>query len=207
MSGPDFDHALIGAAFQRAAEVGWARLTIIDAARHAGLSLADARVRFPGKLALLRRFGAMLDEAALSAAPAEGAPRDRLFDLLMSRFEAMKPHRSGLRAVLRHLPGDPALVVALSCATRRSMRWMLQAAGISTAGLPGELRVRGLVAVWLWALRAFQRDATDDLAPTMAALDTALQRAHAAAGWLTGERRTATTELGADESMADDAEA
>jgi ubiquinone biosynthesis protein COQ9 len=209
MSSPDFDQAMIGAAFQRAAEVGWTRLTIGDAARAAGLSLAEARARFPGKLALLRRFGTMLDEAALNeaaldAAPADGPPRDRLFDLLMSRFDAMKPHRSGLHALLRHLPGDPALAVMLSCATRRSMRWMLQAAGISTVGLRGELRVRGLVAVWLWALRAFERDATDDLAPTMAALDTALQRAHAAAGWLTGERKTTAAEPGADEAMAGD---
>ncbi len=67
---------------------------------------------------------------------------------------------------------------------------MLQAAGVSTAGLRGELRVRGLVAVWLWAMRAFDQDATEDLAPTMAALDTALQRAHAAAGWLAGERKS-----------------
>src|SRR5580698_2244164 len=140
MSGPDFDQALITAAFQRAADVGWTRLTIVDAARAAGLSLAEARVRFPGKLALLRRFGAMLDEAALAVAPAEGPPRDRLFDLLMSRFDAMKPHRSGLRALLRRMPGDPALVLALSCATGRSMRWMLQAAGVSTVGLRGELR-------------------------------------------------------------------
>jgi AcrR family transcriptional regulator len=207
MSGPDFDQALIAAAFQRAADVGWTRLTIVDAARAAGLSLAEARLRFPGKLALLRRFGAMLDEAALAAAPAEGPPRDRLFDLLMGRFDAMKPHRSGLHALLRHLPADPVLVVALGCATRRSMRWMLQAAGISTMGLRGELRVRGLVAVWLWALRAFERDATDDLAPTMAALDTALQRAHAAAGWLAGERRAAAPEPGGDEAMGDDPEA
>jgi ubiquinone biosynthesis protein COQ9 len=207
MSGPDFDQALIAAAFQKAADVGWTRLTIVDAARAAGLSLAEARVRYPNKLALLRRFGAVLDAAALAAAPAEGPPRDRLFDLLMSRFDAMKPHRDGLHALLRHLPGDPALVVTLSCATRRSMRWMLQAAGISTAGLRGELRVRGLVAVWLWTLRAFDRDTTDDLAPTMAALDTALQRAHAAAGWLTGERKVATAEPEADASMADDAEA
>ncbi|MGA3003951.1 MAG: TetR family transcriptional regulator [Acetobacteraceae bacterium] len=207
MSGSDFEQALVAAAFQRAAEVGWTRLTIVDAARAAGLSLAEARVRFPSKLALLRRFGAMLDEAALLAAPAEGPPRDRLFDLLMSRFDAMKPHRSGLRALLRHLPGDPALVVALSCATRRSMRWMLQAAGISTVGLRGELRVRGLIAVWLWALRAFERDATDDLAPTMAALDAALQRVQAAAGWLAGERKASTIEPGSDESMTDDADA
>jgi hypothetical protein len=205
MSGPDFDQTLITAAFQRAADVGWARLTIVDAARAAGLSLAEARVRFPGKLALLRRFGAMLDAAALASAPADGPPRDRLFDLIMSRFDAMKPHRAGLRALLRHLPGDPALVLGLGCATRRSMRWMLQAAGISTTGVRGELRVRGMVGVWLWALRAFERDATDDLAPTMAALDTALTRVHAAGAWLAGERKSTAAEPDADASMADDA--
>jgi len=171
MSGQDFDQALIAAAFQRAAEVGW------------------ARARFPGKLTLLRRFGVMLDQAALVASPGEGPVRDRLFDLLMSRFDAIKPHREGLRALLRHLPRDPATALALGCATRRSMRWMLQAAGCSSAGVRSELRVRGLVGVWLWTMRAFERDETEDLATTMAALDTALSRAHAMAGWLAGSGR------------------
>lgn len=202
MSGPDFDQALIAAAFQRAAEVGWTRLTIVDAARAAGVPIAEARVRFPGKLSLLRRFGAMLDQAALADAPAEGPPRDRLFDLLMNRFDAMKPHRSGLRALLRHLPADPPLALGLACATRRSMRWMLQTAGISTVGLRGEIRVRGTVAVWLWALRAFERDATEDLAPTMAALDAALRRIHAVGACLSGQRKGAEQQAG-DESMAE----
>jgi len=204
MSDHDFDHALIAAAFQRAADVGWAPLGIVDAARAAGLSVGEARVRFPSKVTLLRRFGVMLDQAALAAAPAEGPVRDRLFDLLMSRFDAMKPHREGLRALLRHLPRDPATALALGCATRRSMRWMLQAAGCSTAGLRGALRVRGLMAVWLWALRAFEQDATDDLTPTMAALDTALQRACSAAAWLAGGRAVEATKPSEDEPMAGD---
>lgn len=187
MSSSDFDNALIAAAFKQAAEVGWARLTIIDAARAAGLSVSEARARFPGKLALLRRFGAMLDQTALAADSGEGPVRERLFDLLMSRFDSMKPHREGLRALTRQLPGDPAAALLLSCATRRSMRWMLQAAGGSTAGIRGELRVRGLIAVWLWAMRAFERDESEDLSATMAALDTALGRAHQMATWISGE--------------------
>jgi ubiquinone biosynthesis protein COQ9 len=188
MSGTNFDQDLITAAFQRAAEVGWARLTIVDAARAVSLPLAEARARFPGKLALLRRFGAIVDQAALAGDSGEGTVRDRLFDVLMGRFDAMKPHREGLRALLRSLPGDPATALALACATRRSMRWMLQAAGGSTTGLRGELRVRGLIAVWLWAMRAFEQDETEDLAPTMAALDTALARAHQVATWISGKQ-------------------
>jgi len=190
MSGQDFDNALIAAAFQLAAEAGWARLTIADAARAADLPLAEARVRVPGKHALLRRFGQLLDQAALSAASHEGPVRDQLFDLLMGRFEAMKPHRDGIRAVLRYLPCDPATTLQLSCATKLSMRWMLQAAGQPTNGLSGALRIRGMIGVWLWALRAFERDETEDLSTTMAALDAALGRADRMAGWLPGGRST-----------------
>jgi ubiquinone biosynthesis protein COQ9 len=188
MSEQDFDHALIAAAFQRAADVGWARLTIADAAREAGLSLAEARERFPSKHTLFWRFGRHLDQAALASASAEGPARDRLFDLLMSRFDGMKPHRAGVRALLRHLPSDPLTTLELTCATRRSMRWMLNAVGLSTFGLRGRLRIQGLMAVWLWAFRAFQRDESEDLSATMAALDTALNRACRAASWLSGER-------------------
>ena len=129
MSEQDFDNALITAAFRLAAEVGWARVTVAEAARMAGLSLAEARVRFPAKHSLLLRFRQRLDQAALSAATGEGPVRDRLFDLLMCRFDGMKPHREGIAALLRLLPTDPATTLLLACSTRRGMRWMLHAAG------------------------------------------------------------------------------
>jgi AcrR family transcriptional regulator len=188
MSEQDFDQALIAAAFRLAADAGWARMTIADAARSAGLSLAEARVRFPGKRALLLRFGQLLDQAALSGASGEGSVRDQLFDLLMGRFDAMKPHRDGMRALVRYLPCDSGTAMLLSCATKRSMRWMLQAVGQPTTGVRGALRVRGLLAVWAWTMRTFERDETEDLSATMAALDTALGRAHQAAAWLSGGR-------------------
>ncbi len=204
MSGQDFDQTLIAAAFRLAADAGWPRLTIVEAARAAGVPVGEARARFPGKRTLLLRFGVLLDQAALAADSGEGPVRDRLFDLLMARFDAMKPHREGVRALLRSLPCDPATTLALNCGTRRSMRWMLHSVGVSTVGLRGELRLRGLIAVWTWAARAFLRDETEDLAPTMAALDGALRRAHAVAAWLTGER---TVETGGDASMGDEAAA
>jgi AcrR family transcriptional regulator len=188
MSEHDFDQAMISAAFRLAAETGWAQVTVADAARAASLSLAEARVRFPGKHTLLSRFGQRLDQAALSGASGEGPVRDQLFDLLMGRFEAMKPHREGVRALLRCLPTQPATALLLTCATRRSMRWMLHAAGQPTSGVRGALRIKGMVAVWLWALRAFERDDSEDLSATMAALDTALGRAHQVAEWISGRR-------------------
>jgi ubiquinone biosynthesis protein COQ9 len=181
-----FDRALIAAAFQIAAESGWRAVSVAAAARAASLPLARARERFPGRLAILMRFGRMADQAALAEMPPEGPVRDRLFDLLMRRIDALQAQRAGVLALLRALPAEPPIALLLALATRRSMRWMLHAAGIATSGVRGELRVKGLVAVWLWTIRAWRSDESQDLSTTMAALDAALRRAESTAerlGW------------------------
>ena len=186
MDDTDFDTALIASALTLAGTDGWRSVSVAAAARAADLPLSQARVRFPSKAAILLGFGRMADELTLEDAADEGPVRDRLFDLLMRRFDALQAQRAGILAVMRALPFDPFTAVLLACATRRSMSWMLQAADAGTTGLTGELRVKGLIAVWLWALRAWERDDSEDLTATMAALDTALARAEQAAGWLAG---------------------
>jgi ubiquinone biosynthesis protein COQ9 len=188
MTGTEFDTALVTAAFRLAGEDGWGKVNVASAARAAGLSLAEARGRFRSRASILLRFGRLADQAALLDAPSEGAVRDRLFDLLMRRFDVLQAHRAGVKALMRSLPANPPAALLLACATRRSMRWMLQGAGVNATGPRGELQVRGLVAVWLWAVRAWERDESEDLSGTMAAIDTALQRAERIASWLHGQR-------------------
>jgi hypothetical protein len=55
-----------------------------------------------------------------------------------------------------------------------------------------------LIGVWLWTLRTFERDDSEDLSATMAALDTALGRADRIATCLSGGR--SSTEPEPDES-------
>jgi hypothetical protein len=179
-----FDSALIAAAFQVIAERGWGRLSVADAARSGGLPLARARERFPNRAAVLLRFGRLADQAGLAETPADGTTRDKLFDLLMRRIDAVQAHRAGVLALLHDLPAHPATALMLALANRRSMRWMLGAAGVPTVGINGELRVKGLLAVWLWTIRTWRTDDSTDLSATMAALDAALQRAERAAAWL-----------------------
>jgi hypothetical protein len=204
MSDTEFESALIASFFRLTAAQGWGRTNVAEAARAAELPLAEARLRFPARAAVLRQFGRMADRAALVETPTDGTVRDKLFDLLMRRLDAFQAHRAGVVALLRALPSEPPLALLLACATQRSMRWMLQAAGVPTAGLRGELRVRGLVAVWVWTLRAWERDETADLSGTMAALDAALRRAERLAGWLGG--RGSKAALDATEADASAAE-
>jgi hypothetical protein len=181
-----FDQSLIAAAFARAARDGWAQISVAAAARDANLPLERARARFAGRDAILLRFGRLADEAALTGALIEGSPRDRLFDVLMRRFDALQAHRAGVTALLRALPANPPLALLLAAATQTSMAWMLEACGISAGGLRGLLRTKGLTAVWLYTARAWERDESTDLSSTMAALDRALARAERFGAWLEG---------------------
>ena len=186
MEHAEFDRALIAAAFAEIAAVGWSRFSVAGAARSAGLDMALARTRFPCRATLLLRFGRLADTGALTGALTDGSVRDRLFDRLMRRIDTLQDHRAGMLALLRALPADPATALLLAVASRSSMGWILETAGVSASGPRGELRRKGLLAVWLWTLRAWQRDDSADLSATMAALDQALVRADQAAAWLRG---------------------
>ena len=186
-----FDQALIASAFALAARDGWTQVSVAAAAREADLPLERARARFAGRDSMLLRFGRLADAAALTGALTEGSPRDRLFDVLMRRFDALQAHREGVIALMRALPANPALALLLAAATQTSMAWMLEACGISSGGLRGVLRTKGLTAVWLYTARAWESDESTDLSATMAALDRALARAERFGAWLEGDAGSA----------------
>lgn len=174
---PSIDARLIEAAMTLVAEHGWRKLSLAEAARRADIPLARVRGRFPCRLAVLLRFNAEADKAAVTGALLEGPVRDRLFDIVMRRLDCLQAHRAGVLALLRDLPRDPLTASALGAATLRSMEWMLDAVDVETSGLRGRLRVAGMQALWLATLRAWAKDETEDLAGTMSALDAALNRA------------------------------
>jgi AcrR family transcriptional regulator len=184
MSDAEFDAALIEAAFALAAERGWSEVSVAAAARLAGLPLDRARQRFPGRAAILLRFGLIADQQAVAEVAAGAPVREALFDMIMRRLDAFQPHRAGLLALFRALPGEPGTALLLAAATQRSMDWLLEAAGVPASGPLGGLRARGLTLVWLWTLRAWRGDESADLSATMAALDRALGRAEQASEWL-----------------------
>ncbi|HVA11954.1 MAG TPA: TetR/AcrR family transcriptional regulator [Stellaceae bacterium] len=167
---------LIAAALTLAAAQGWRRIGMAEIASAAGVSLTEAYglVRSkPGILAALRR---QTDETMLAGGAVSGdSPRDRLFDALMRRFEALQPYRTGLRAVLRDSVGDPAMVGFLP-GLLRSMSWTLTVAGLPASGCRGQLARRLVGALYVSLLPTFFRDEGRDLGSTMAALDRRLRQ-------------------------------
>lgn len=171
------DERLVANAFALIAERGWRHLSVAEAARRADVPLAEARGRFPCRIAVLMRFGRLADQAALTGALTDGPMRDRIFDVVMRRIDMLQAHRAGVLALFRDLPFDPLTAAILATASLRSMAWLLDGVGADTTGLRGALRVKGMLAVWLYTVRAWQNDESEDLSATMAALDSGLTRA------------------------------
>src|SRR5882724_227402 len=172
-------------------ERGWIDLSMADIAEHAGVSLADAHRAYRSKTAILVGLTRALDErliAGLDSDPLEGSAKDRLFDLLMRRFDILKADRAAYRRLMRQLPATPGEFAALLCRLRRSLSLMLEAAGVSASGLKGELRLQGLGAVYTAGLRAFVNDESEDLSKTMAEIDKRLGQAERLSDMLSRRR-------------------
>jgi len=171
---------MLDAALALAAREGWRRASLGAIAAEADVSLGEAYALFRSRAAILTGLIARIDARILARSgrpDPDETPRDRLFEILMRRFDALKAERAALSSIARDLLGDPATALCTGPAVLRSMAWMLEGAGISSAGLIGRVRTKLLAAVYLAALRAFLADDSRDLAKTMAALDRGLDRA------------------------------
>lgn len=174
----DRSDAILDAALALAGRGVWP-LSMADIATEAGASLAEVHAVVPRPGRLLACIVERLDRRVLADSGdtlPEGSGRDRLFDVLMRRFDGLQLARAGYIALLRQAPRDLPALLEAALAANASMRWMLEAARLPTAGVAGALRVKAVGAAYAVTLRDWIRDESGDLSRTMAALDAHLRR-------------------------------
>ena len=105
-------------------------------------------------------------------------PRDRLFEILMMRFDALNEYGTAYRHLFYQVFKDPALFRTALPQFHASMDVMLRLADLNgrdgTGILP--LRTGAIALVYLNAVRVWLNDYTDDMAKTMAELDRGLAK-------------------------------
>jgi len=161
---------------------------LAEVAGRAGLKLSALRAEFGSTLAIWAAHIKDIDNAVLSADTSDMTDeplRDRLFDVLMRRIEAMTPYREAYRAMMHAARRNPPLALALNAMAVRSQVWMLEAAGIAASGPRGALRAQGGAVMFARAVKAWL-DADDEDAndKAMAALDKGLASAERWDGFL-----------------------
>ena len=167
------------ALLELAGEKPFLDIRLSEIADRAGLDLAALRKAFDGPFAILESFCRRIDVGVLETDDPSmaGEPRrERLFDALMRRFDLLVPYRAGIAGLERSARRDPVLACHLARLACGSQSWLLESAGISTAGLLGRLRAPVLAAAMVRLVPVFLADLEEGLPKTMAALDETLDR-------------------------------
>lgn len=191
---PDAREAGLAAFLGLLAEKPFEAISLAEVAARAGIGLAELRGAYGSTFAMVAAFVRRTDEAVLAAEAADmddQPVRDRLFDVLMRRLDALAPHKGAVRSLADSARRSPALALGLNRLAVRSQQWMLAAAKIETSGLSGALRAQGLAVLFARVLKVWPDDADPGLSRTMAALDRELDRGGRALGMLRSACRMA----------------
>ncbi len=189
----DIPKAGLAAALKLAATVGWRDASMRDIAEEAGVTLARLHEAYRSKGAILDAFVGQIDATVLAGDSPELAAestKDRLFDVMMRRFDALRPHREAVGSIVAAAATDPRAALGGACRLVGSMRWMLEAAGVGGAGVAGGLRAKALAAIHADVMRIWLKDDSEDMDRTMAALDKRLSQAETAMERLCGLARS-----------------
>jgi AcrR family transcriptional regulator len=182
---------ILGAFLTLLAEKRFERIELSEVAQLANVSLADLRGEFGSTFDMVAAFMRETDKKVLSGGEqlkldpelADQSARDRLFEVLMRRFEALSPHREAIRSLYRSARTSPQLAMGLNKLAVRSQQWMLSAAGIGSSGLIGGMRAQALAGFFARATQTWLDDEDPGLARTMASLDRQLETAERLAGF------------------------
>jgi len=171
---------VVEALMRLAAGRPWSEIELGDIAAESGLTLTTLRGLFPSKLAMLGGLTRIVDDAVLAGTSDDlaGEPiRERLFDLVMRRLDALAPYRAALRRIMPALRRDPLTLAALNRGAVNSWRYMLASAGIATEDGLGHVRVQGAVLLMARVGEVWLDDDEPEMSRTMARLDRELKTA------------------------------
>lgn len=171
---------IVQAALALADQIGWDLVTLGDIASECDLTLAQLHMYVADKMDVLCALGRIIDRRVLEnieAPDPSATPKERLFDVMMDRYEVLNDYRAGLTAIVHSFKYDPKQALISMPHLCRSMNWMMEAADVSVRGFKGAFVLAGMSGLYLKVLKTWMEDESPDLSKTMAALDKELARA------------------------------
>ncbi|MEM9634114.1 MAG: TetR/AcrR family transcriptional regulator [Pseudomonadota bacterium] len=148
-------------------------------AEKAKVKLSDMRGAYGSKLELVAAFAEKIDTEVLDERDEElgdQPARDRLFDILMTRIDALAEHKDAVRALHQAARRDPALAIDFNRVEVRSQKWMLIAAGIDVSGLRAGIIAQGLSIAFARVVDVWLDEEDEGMPRTMARLDKELDK-------------------------------
>jgi hypothetical protein len=168
---------LLEAALDLVEREGWRAYGPLRLAHDTGAGLAEIVTQLGDGADILAAIGRRADMAMIDVAAedlAEMSPKERVFDLMMRRFESLRAARPALRRLRREATPDVWLQGLGNL--KRAMQLVVDAAGLAARGPRRTVVVAALAGAYLATGRVWLDDESEDLAATLAQLDKQLDR-------------------------------
>lgn len=165
---------------------GWKSFTFAKASQASGIPLSTFKKHFNAPADVMIHLFQKIDRDVLEhhVASENLSKKDRIFEILMERFDAATPYKPVLRRFWHDWLHSPDDFPSLTCQGYSSMTWMLEAVGLNPRGISGIIRVQALTTLYVLTLRTWFDDDSPDLGKTMTFLDKGLSKMEQAAAWL-----------------------
>ncbi|MDD5585717.1 MAG: hypothetical protein PHY92_02020 [Alphaproteobacteria bacterium] len=173
-----FESRVALAALKLAAKKPWAEITPEQIAKAAKAPVPILKKRFPETASVLPVIVSLIDAETkknTGAVDRKATAHDRLFEVMMARFDALQTHRSGITSIAGACRQKPDLALKLLQAQSSSVQSMISLAHLKKDGAIGLIQSAGVMAIYHLALRRWMSDDTHDLAKTMSFLDRMLR--------------------------------
>lgn len=171
--------SILSATLEVASLRPWEFVSMIEIADSAEMTVNDVISIFPTKSDILAAIIDDLDiqvESSFENTDADLPVRDRVFDVLMERFDIANTHRDAHISFFKSFGWTRDASCADINLMKNSMTRMAKCAGLDTDGLSGAMMVAGLSMAYLWVIFTWKHDTSPDLGKTMAELDKTLGR-------------------------------
>ncbi len=160
-------------------ETPWNQLTLPSLISRLLTDPGEIPPALKSKEELLKGIIRLIDEETLALfgeGPQGVSLHDRLFDLVMCRFDAMAPYKKGLKSIWDELPARPLFFLPALIQGLFSLDYLLEKIGFDQNFLCDKLYLGSFAIFYLSAVRVWHEDETPDLSQTMAYVDQGLKK-------------------------------
>lgn len=102
---------------------------------------------------------------------------DKILESLMIRFDVFNRHRSAVIKIFNYIAKKPDLIIFFIPLIIKSLTTILESSEVASNGVLGNLKVEGLLIIYISIFLIWKKDETPGLDKTMAALNNHLNKA------------------------------
>ena len=171
---------LIKKSLELISEIGWENFNLKLLAEKNNLEPDNLKTLFKNKWSVLKEFSIMTDQDVMNSINQNdfinNPVKDNLFEIIMMRFEKLKPYKNGILNILNSTKKNPLILKKISTQLFYSLDFFLEVSNAKDNFLFDKFKLSALFLIYSYVFRTWLNDDSDEMSKTMAELDSLLSK-------------------------------